>query len=171
MAVCFFFDFAPILAALFRRFCHGTLGFARFTVPGSPDPRSPRPTLRWGQAQGTWSFWALPFVGRWLAAKLLGREDGAVGGESERREEVIDNASRAKSAAWLGSCQFFVVFKFICNDKLLPFIALTRLARRAWRGEFAVAGCLPGLSHLGQQFACVRSKESPPGRSARPRTS
>mmetsp|Transcript_109547 Transcript_109547/g.212092 ORF Transcript_109547/g.212092 Transcript_109547/m.212092 type:complete len:409 (-) Transcript_109547:57-1283(-) len=30
----------------------------------------PKPTMRWGQAQPTWTFWSLPFLGRWQASKL-----------------------------------------------------------------------------------------------------
>jgi len=32
----------------------------------------PKPTMRWGQAQPTWTFWSLPFFGRWQASKLTG---------------------------------------------------------------------------------------------------
>eukprot|EP00928_Gymnodinium_smaydae_P050209 TRINITY_DN337_c0_g1_i2.p1 TRINITY_DN337_c0_g1~~TRINITY_DN337_c0_g1_i2.p1 ORF type:complete len:518 (-),score=95.07 TRINITY_DN337_c0_g1_i2:87-1499(-) len=41
--------------------------FLSYDLPGSP-----KVTMRWGQAQPTWTHWALPFVGRWLEAKLAG---------------------------------------------------------------------------------------------------
>ncbi|CAJ1402594.1 unnamed protein product [Effrenium voratum] len=82
--------------------------FLEFTVPGSPDPRFPRPTLRWGQAQGTWSFWALPFVGRWLAAKLLGREEQGVPTRSLGEAEDLLNVGlwreKASKAQEPGAC-------------------------------------------------------------------
>jgi len=37
-------------------------------------PSCPKPTMRWGQAQPTWTFWSLPFLARWQAAKLSGSQ-------------------------------------------------------------------------------------------------
>lgn len=32
----------------------------------------PKPTMRWGQGQPSWTFWALPFLTRWQMARLTG---------------------------------------------------------------------------------------------------
>merc|ERR1719361_712035 len=50
----------------------GRSNYLKYTIKGSRDPLFPKPTLRWGQAQPTWTFWSLPFFGRWQASKLTG---------------------------------------------------------------------------------------------------
>lgn len=76
--------------------------YLKFTIGGSPDPLWPRPTLRWGQAQASWTFWAFPFVGRWLGARMVGAEyKGVLTSKLGQAEDVYnvalwrENASKA----------------------------------------------------------------------------
>lgn len=38
----------------------------------------PKPTMRWGQAQPTWTYWSLPFFARWQVAKIAERSEQGV---------------------------------------------------------------------------------------------
>jgi len=63
----------------------------------------PTPTLRWGQAQPSWTFWSLPFFARWLGAKLAGRpEQGVVTARIGEDEDLLNVALWREGAtkAW-----------------------------------------------------------------------
>eukprot|EP00929_Paragymnodinium_shiwhaense_P082985 TRINITY_DN44015_c0_g1_i1.p1 TRINITY_DN44015_c0_g1~~TRINITY_DN44015_c0_g1_i1.p1 ORF type:complete len:472 (+),score=102.12 TRINITY_DN44015_c0_g1_i1:58-1473(+) len=66
----------------------------------------PRPTMRWGQAHPTWTFWAFPFVGRWLTARVQ-RETldkvhtGGIGEDEDLLNVALWSANATK--AW---CMF-----------------------------------------------------------------
>lgn len=53
----------------------------------------PSPTMRWGSGQLTWTFWSLPFLARWQAAKLAGRpEQGIAMSDLGSDEELLNVA-------------------------------------------------------------------------------
>jgi len=53
----------------------------------------PKPTMRWGQAQPTWTFWSLPFFGRWQASKLTGGHRQGVNTASIGEDEDLMNVA------------------------------------------------------------------------------
>jgi len=62
-------------------------------------PSCPKPTMRWGQAQPTWTFWSLPFLARWQAAKLSGsRRLGVNLDEVSEDEDMLNVALWAEGA-------------------------------------------------------------------------
>lgn len=62
----------PILPAHFYPFSHpgGNLGGTALWKRYCPEKSCLWQTVRWGHAHPTWTFWALPFVGRWLRKQL-----------------------------------------------------------------------------------------------------
>lgn len=53
----------------------------------------PKPTMRWGSGQLSWTFWSLPFLARWQAAKLAGRqEQGIVMSDLDSDEDLLNVA-------------------------------------------------------------------------------
>jgi len=73
----------------------------------------PKPTMRWGQAQPTWTYWSLPFLARWLSAKLGGHsEQGVPTEEIEEDEDLLnvalwrEGASKAWCAYQMGGVSF-----------------------------------------------------------------
>jgi len=60
----------------------------------------PKPTMRWGQAQPTWTFWSLPFFGRWQASKLAGdRRQGVNTAKVYEDEDLLNVALWTEGAS------------------------------------------------------------------------
>ncbi|CAK0820088.1 unnamed protein product, partial [Prorocentrum cordatum] len=68
--------------------------------------KCPRPTMRWGQAQPSWTYWALPFLGRWLAAKIDGREEMGVPTAGIQEDEDLLNVALWKEGATKAWCMW-----------------------------------------------------------------
>jgi len=66
----------------------------------------PKETMRWGQAQPSWSFWSFPFVSRWLNAKLRGEKVGSVDLNSVGEDEDLLNVALWAEGANKSWCQF-----------------------------------------------------------------
>jgi len=66
----------------------------------------PLPTMRWGQAQPTWTFWSLPFLSRWLSAKMAGRAEQGVKTQHISEDEDLLNVALWKEGATKEWCAF-----------------------------------------------------------------
>jgi len=66
----------------------------------------PAPTMRWGQAQPTWTYWSLPFLARWLRAKLAGHSEQGVPTDDIDEDEDLLNVALWKEGASKAWCAF-----------------------------------------------------------------
>lgn len=53
----------------------------------------PKPTMRWGQAQPSWTYWSFPFLARWQAAKIAQRSEQGVPTRDIREDEDLLNVA------------------------------------------------------------------------------
>ncbi|CAJ1373594.1 unnamed protein product [Effrenium voratum] len=79
----------------------GKGNFAKYTCDQCPTP-----TMRWGQAQPTWTHWSLNFVSRWLAAKIAGRPEQGVPTRDISEDEDLLNVALWKEGATKSWCAF-----------------------------------------------------------------
>jgi len=66
----------------------------------------PEPTMRWGQAQPTWTHWSFPFVSRWLTAKMKGRSQNGVPTDDIAEDEDLLNVALWSEGATKSWCAF-----------------------------------------------------------------
>ncbi|CAE7427317.1 unnamed protein product [Symbiodinium sp. CCMP2456] len=66
----------------------------------------PTPTMRWGQAQPTWTYWSLPFLSRWLSAKIAGRKEQGVPTSYIKEDEDLLNVALWQEGATKAWCAF-----------------------------------------------------------------
>ncbi|CAE7499817.1 unnamed protein product [Symbiodinium natans] len=66
----------------------------------------PTPTMRWGQAQPTWTYWSLPFLSRWLSAKVAGRKEQGVPTAGIAEDEDLLNVALWQEGATKAWCAF-----------------------------------------------------------------
>jgi len=69
-------------------------------------PGCPMPTMRWGQAQPSWTFWSLPFFARWLGAKLAGRSEQGVNTYLIGEDEDLLNVALWSEGATKAWCMY-----------------------------------------------------------------
>jgi len=72
-----------------REFYKGKAGnFLEYNCDGCPDE-----TMRWGQAQPTWTFWSMPFLAKWLNARTTHMiVDGVHAGTISEDEDLLNVA-------------------------------------------------------------------------------
>lgn len=66
----------------------------------------PKPTMRWGQAQPSWTFYSLPFLARWQTAKLGGLVQRGVQTKSVSQDEDMLNVALWSEGATKQWCVF-----------------------------------------------------------------
>jgi len=66
----------------------------------------PKPTMRWGQAQPSWTFYSFPFLARWQSAKLGGRVQRGVSTQSVAQDEDLLNVALWSEGATKQWCVF-----------------------------------------------------------------
>eukprot|EP00419_Tripos_fusus_P055867 CAMPEP_0172802802 /NCGR_PEP_ID=MMETSP1075-20121228/4097_1 /TAXON_ID=2916 /ORGANISM="Ceratium fusus, Strain PA161109" /LENGTH=438 /DNA_ID=CAMNT_0013641119 /DNA_START=56 /DNA_END=1372 /DNA_ORIENTATION=- len=66
----------------------------------------PTPTMRWGQAQPSWTFWSLPFFARWWGAKLAGRQEQGVNTLEIGEDEDLLNVALWREGATKAWCMY-----------------------------------------------------------------
>jgi len=66
----------------------------------------PMPTLRWGQAQPSWTFWSLPFFARWLGAKMAKRSEQGVATARIGEDEDLLNVALWTEGATKAWCMY-----------------------------------------------------------------
>jgi len=88
--------------------------FLIYTCDGCPDP-----TMRWGQAQPSWTYWSLPFISRWLSAKMHGQTLLGVNVKSVDEDEDLLNVGLWAEGATKSWCQFQPAAAFSWIDEHL----------------------------------------------------
>jgi len=90
--------------------------FLLYTCDGCPDS-----TMRWGQAQPSWTYWSLPFISRWLSAKMHGQTLLGVNVKSVDEDEDLLNVGLWAEGATKSWCQFQPAASFAWIDEhLIP---------------------------------------------------
>lgn len=79
----------------------GKGNFLSFTCKNCPAA-----TMRWVQAQPTWTHWSFPFVSRWLGAKMRGQPEQGVPTDDVAEDEDLLNVALWREGATKSWCAF-----------------------------------------------------------------
>jgi len=80
----------------------------------------PKPTMRWGQAHPTWTYWAFPFVSRWLVAKATGKAEHAVPTAGIGEDEDLLNVALWAENATKSWCMYQMMGASWVHENFLP---------------------------------------------------